>query len=107
MFNSAQLAMINFVRQHPNCKAMEIVVGTSLNKSAIYKFLKSEYFLRSEKINGSNTGKGGGFYFTYTVNESATQSIVKLIRGDISRTVVKPKIPKRDELTNAFFGSIA
>ena len=107
MLNNTQLTMINFVRKHPNCRSLDIVQGTSLKKCAVYKFLKTEYFLRSERINGSNTAKGGGFYFTYTVNEPATQSVVKLIRGDISRTVAKPQIPKRDELTNAFFGSNA
>lgn len=107
MLSHDQIRMIDFVRKNPNCRAIEIISGTRFKHSRVYKFLKTEFFFRSNKIVGGNTGKGGGFYYTYLVNEDAVDGICRIIKCGIPKNKTKKINVARDPITSALFGAIA
>lgn len=92
-----QKAIIDFVRLNQPCKAMDIIQSTKSRHSSTYKFLKSDYFIRSNKFKGgSKNPKGGGFYYLYSLNEDRKDSIV------CDR--IRPINIKHHPITQALFG---
>lgn len=72
-----QKAVLNYVRHNQPCKAMDIMRDCHVRHSAVYNFLKTDYFTRSEKMRGGSTNpKGGGFYYLYSINEDRKDPIV-------------------------------
>ena len=70
MLTNSQKAVLEYVKNNQPCRALEIMEHTKIRHSALYNFLKTDYFNKSEKLRGgSNSPKGGGFYHLYTINE--------------------------------------
>ena len=77
ILSEAKKLALQYVKDNQPCKAMDIMRGTRMRHSALYKFLKSDYFTRSERIyGGSGSSKGGGFYHLYSINEDRKDQII-------------------------------
>lgn len=97
LLNQNQKAVLDYVRQNQPCKAMEVMKATKSRHSAVYNFLKTDYFIRSEKIKGGGGGaKGGGFYYLYSINEDRKDPII------CDR--MRPINIKHHPITQALFG---
>lgn len=97
VLTESQKAVLGFVKQNQPCKAMDVMKATKARHSAVYNFLKTDYFTRSEKISGgSNNPKGGGFYYLYSINEDRKDPVV------CDR--IRPINIKHHPITQALFG---
>ena len=77
ILSQAQGLALNYVKQNQPCRAMDIMRSTNIRHSALYNFLKSDYFIRSERIyGGSGSHKGGGFHYLYSINEDRKDPII-------------------------------
>jgi len=77
ILSDAQRLALKYVKENQPCKAMDIMRGTRMRHSALYNFLKTDYFIRSERIyGGSGSPKGGGFHYLYSINEDRKDPII-------------------------------
>lgn len=61
--------ILDYVRENQPCKATEIMSGTKVKHSSLYKFLKSDHLIKERVLGGSGSPKGGGFYYLYSINK--------------------------------------
>lgn len=77
ILSEQQKSILDYVKKNQPCRTLEIINNTRVKQSALYEFLKSDYFIKSQKINGgSGSHKGGGFYYLYSINEDKKDRIV-------------------------------
>lgn len=77
VLTESQKAVLKYVKEHQPCKAMDIIANAKIRHSAVYNFLKTDYFTKSERMmGGSNSPKGGGFYYLYSINDDRKDPVL-------------------------------
>lgn len=77
VLRNSQKTILEYVKNNQPCRAIDIIANAKIRHSAVYNFLKTDYFIKSEKIKGGcGSPKGGGFYYLYSVNKARKDPVV-------------------------------
>lgn len=96
VLSERQKAVLEYVRKNQPCRALDIIAKSRIRHSAVYNFLRTDYFIRSEKIyGGSGSPKGGGFYYLYSINEDR--------KDPVFCDRIKPIFIKHHPIMQAFY----